>query len=242
MKKINTKGSKKINAVIFAAVATMVMGMCVGCGSNAKVEENAAATETQEAKADENASVTESQETKAEDAVPADENVVSEETTEAVEATADESATDAEELENPGAFDTDSWSISYDTESWYGFMEEDGTVVINNLNAVAGSSYIEITEADFKTVDEAVAMLEETKGKKLTAPEKIEIGETECFITYDEDGVYGTGLYIFDFYRIYEHNGKVIIVDESITHDDDDSRAEALSYEFDDVVNTLVLK
>lgn len=149
---------------------------------------------------------------------------------------------ETEEVENPGAFDTDSWSISYDTEKWYGF-EDNGSVVINNLNAVAGSSYIEITEADVATVDEAVAMLQDAKGKKLTTPEKAEVSGTECYVVYDEPtDSDGEGVAIFDFYLIFENNGKVIIINESITQDSDESRAEALSYEFDDVVHTFVLK
>ena len=150
--------------------------------------------------------------------------------------------TDDELAENPGVFDTDSWSISYDTEKWYGSMGGDGSVIINNLNAVAGTSLIEITEADVATVDEACAMLVDAKGKALTAPEKLEMNGNECYVVYDEAGNTAEGVYIFDFYLMYEHNGKVIIVDESITHDDDNERAELLSYEFDDVVQTLTLK
>lgn len=151
-------------------------------------------------------------------------------------------AVENEVSENPGSFDTSSWSISYDTEKWYGF-EDNGCVIINNLNAVAGSSYIEIKEVEVPTVDEAVAMIQDTSGKKLTNPEKTEMNGSECYVTYDEPiESYEGGVAIFDFYLIFEHNGKVIIINESITQDPDESRAEALSYEFDEVIRTFVLK
>lgn len=149
---------------------------------------------------------------------------------------------DDEEMDNPGSFETDSWSISYDTDKWFGYASDDGSVIINNLNAVAGSSYIEIFEADSATANDAITMLENTRGKALVDPEKVEMNGKECYITYDEVGYAGEGVYIADFYIIHEHDGKVIIIDESITHDEDGARAEALSYEFDDVVNTFAIK
>lgn len=291
MKKVNTRVSKRMVAVMVAAVATM--SLCVGCGNSAKVEDAAPSNEVQEAAAVESTAVADNElvtyEFETFDNVkvvldasniivqepsddPENSDLISAEAagniiapgrdfvyledasnyyvadisrnlvTVATKGDAQGAADDAALDENPGAFETDSWSISYDTEKWYGFMDENGTTIINNLNAVAGSSYIEISEADVATASDAVAMLEETKGKKLTAPEKAEMAGNECYVAYDAEGNTGEGVYIFDFYIIYEHNGKVIIVDESITHDDDASRAEALSYEFDDVVNTMVLK
>lgn len=295
------KMKKRITKIMTTvAVATMVMGVCAGCGNDTKIEDTAATETVQEVTADESTDaanaelVTYEFETYNFESVVLDENSIitqepsddpqnSELISEAAinnviapgrdfvyladdayyyvadisrnlitvadkskaQVTVNEEAAadaDTEELDNPGAFDTDSWSISYDTEKWYGYMLDDGSVIINNLNAVAGTSLIEITEADLATVDEAVTMLEEKTGKKLTAPEKLEKDGTECYVTYDAEEYTGEGVYIFDFFLIYEHNGKVIIVDESITHDDDNERAEALSYEFDDVINTLVLK
>ena len=46
-----------------------------------------------------------------------------------------------EELpENPGFFETDLWSITYDTENWYGYVDEDGNTIINYLGECAGTS------------------------------------------------------------------------------------------------------
>lgn len=143
---------------------------------------------------------------------------------------------------DPGEFTTELWSISYDPEKWHGY-EDEGSVIINNLDAVAGSSYIEITELDAKTVEDAVAKLQDTKGKKLTAPEKAEVSGTECYVVYDEPTDSDEeGVTIFDYYLIFEKDGNIIVINESITQDPDEARAEALSYEFDDVIKTFALK
>lgn len=143
--------------------------------------------------------------------------------------------------ENPGSFDTDLWSITYDTDKWYGYINDEGNTVINYLGECAGTSLIEITEVDVATAKEAVAILEEKKGKELTVVDALE-GEAYTCNAYAADEVYESGLYIADFYTIYEHNGKVIIVEEFVTHDDDDARAEALANEFLEVKEALVLK
>ena len=155
----------------------------------------------------------------------------------------DSIAADDEELaENPGFFDTDSWSITYDPNKFYGYIDDDGKTIINYIGECAGTSLIEIQEVDIATAQEAVAMLEEKKGKELTVIDDIQKGDEYSCSAYAADEVYESGLYIADFYTIYEHNGKVIIIDEMVTHDDDDSRAEALAEEFVGVKNTLVLK
>lgn len=154
---------------------------------------------------------------------------------------ADKNKVETSEVD-PGEFTTELWSISYDPEKWHGY-EEDGNVIINNLGAVAGSSYIEITELDAKTVEDAVAKLQDTKGKKLTAPEKAEVSGTECYVVYDEPSDSDEeGVTIFDYYLIFEKDGNIIVINESITQDPDEARAEALSYEFDDVIKTFALK
>lgn len=157
---------------------------------------------------------------------------------------ADVEASEAETAdENPGSFDMASWSISYDTDKWFGYIDDNGSVIINYLGEAAGTSYLEITEVDLATADEAFKMLEEKKGKELTV---IDIPASETgvsgWMAYADDEIYEQGLYIADFYTVYEHNGKVIILDEAITHDDDDARAEALAEEFVAVKNNLVLK
>ena len=149
---------------------------------------------------------------------------------------------DDEELaDNPGFFETDSWSITYDTDEWYGYVDDEGNTVINYLGECVGTSLIEISEVDVATAKEAVAMLEDKKGKELTVIDALEGEEYTCN-AYAADEVYESGLYLADFYTIYEHNGKVIIVDEVVTHDDDDARAEALADIFVGVKNALVLK
>ncbi|MCQ2082160.1 MAG: hypothetical protein MJZ11_10920 [Lachnospiraceae bacterium] len=153
-----------------------------------------------------------------------------------VEASCDESLD-----ENPGFFETDSWSITYDTNMWYGYVNDEGNTIINYLGECAGTSLIEIAEVDVATAKEAIAMLEEKKGKELTVIDADEGAKYTCN-AYAADEVYESGLYIADFYTIYEHNGKVIILDEMVTHDDDDSRAEALANTFLEVKNALVLK
>lgn len=150
-------------------------------------------------------------------------------------------ADDEELADNPGFFETDSWSITYDTDEWYGYVDDEGNTVINYLGECVGTSLIEISEADVATAKEAVAMLEEKKGKELTVIDALEGEEYTCN-AYAADEVYESGLYLADFYTIYEHNGKVIIVDEVVTHDDDDARAEALADIFVGVKNALVLK
>ena len=144
--------------------------------------------------------------------------------------------------ENPGFFETDLWSISYDTDKWYGYVSDEGTVIINYLGECAGTSLLEISEVDVATASEAVAMLEEKKGKELTVNDDIQLGDEYYCLAYAADEVYETGVYIADFYSIYEHNGKVIILDEVITHDDDDARAEALGEIFAELKGALVLK
>lgn len=221
MKKISKKTSGRIAAVILAVVAAFTV---MGCS----VEKTVTVTETH----------TESEDTavveEVSEDIATDENVASE------SETADD--VDEELGENPGSFDMGSWSISYDTEKWYGYIDYDGYVVINNLGAVAGSSYLEIKEVDIATAAEAVAMLEEKKGKELIVSDDIQLRDEYSCFAYAEDEVYTSGLYLADFYTIYEHNGKVIIVDEVITHDDDDARAEALAEEFVEVKNTIEFK
>ena len=152
-----------------------------------------------------------------------------------------EVSNDEELAENPGFFETDSWSISYDPDSWYGYVNEEGNTIINYTGECAGTSLIEISELDVATAKEAVAILAEKKGKELTVSDGFEGVDYTCF-AYAADEVYESGLYIADFYTLYEHNGKVIVVDEAITHDDDDARAEALGEVFAGVKNALVLK
>ena len=152
-----------------------------------------------------------------------------------------EASNDEELAENPGFFETDSWSISYDTDSWYGYVNDEGNTIINYTGECAGTSLIEISELDVATAKEAVAILAEKKGKELTVSDGFEGVDYTCF-AYAADEVYESGLYIADFYTLYEHNGKVIVLDEAITHDDDDARAEALGEVFAGVKNALVLK
>lgn len=152
-------------------------------------------------------------------------------------------AADAEATsENSGLFETDTWSITYDTDKWYGYVGDEGNIIINYLGEAAGTSYIEITELDVTTAGEALAILEEKKGKELTVIDDIQTSEEYYCFAYAADEVYESGLYIADSYNIYEHNGKVIVLDEAITHDDDEGRAEALAEEFMEVKNTLILK
>ncbi|MDO4188336.1 MAG: hypothetical protein Q4D29_05035 [Lachnospiraceae bacterium] len=152
-----------------------------------------------------------------------------------------ETSNDEELAENPGFFETDSWSISYDTDSWYGYVNDEGNTIINYTGECAGTSLIEISELDVPTAKEAVAILAEKKGKELTVSDGFEGVDYTCF-AYAADEVYESGLYIADFYTLYEHNGKVIVLDEAITHDDDDARAEALGEVFACVKNALELK
>ena len=152
-----------------------------------------------------------------------------------------ESSNDEEFAENPGFFETDLWSITYDTDNWYGYVNEEGNTVINYTGECAGTSLIEISELDVPTAKEAVAILAEKKGKELTVSDGFEGVDYTCF-AYAADEVYESGLYIADFYTLYEHNGKVIVLDEAITHDDDDARAEALGEIFAGVKSALVLK
>ena len=152
-----------------------------------------------------------------------------------------ESSNDEELAENPGFFETDLWSITYDTDNCYGYVNEEGNTVINYTGECAGTSLIEISELDVATAKEAVAILAEKKGKELTVSDGFEGVDYTCF-AYAADEVYESGLYIADFYTLYEHNGKVIVLDEAITHDDDDARAEALGEVFAGVKSALVLK
>ena len=152
-----------------------------------------------------------------------------------------EASNDEELAENPGFFETDSWSITYDTDDWYGYVNEEGNTIINYLGECAGTSLIEISEIDVPTAKEAIAILSEKKGKELTVIDALE-GEKCTCSAYAADEVYESGLYIADFYTLYEHNGKVIVLDEAITHVDDDARAEALGEVFAGVKNALVLK
>ena len=152
-----------------------------------------------------------------------------------------EASNDEELAENPGFFETDLWSITYDTDDWYGYVNEEGNTIINYQGECAGTSLIEISELDAATAKEAVAILAEKKGKELTVSDGFEGVDYTCF-AYAADEVYESGLYIADFYTLYEHNGKVIVIDEAITHDDDDARAEALGEVFAELKNALVLK
>ena len=228
MKRIGKKTTKRVAAIILAAVAACSV---MGC----TVEKTVTTTETH-TDADGNTVTTTTTQT-------TDNNgTVTNETTETTETAEAETEPVEEELpENPGFFDTDSWSITYDTEDWYGYVDEEGNTIINYLGECAGTSLIEISELDVATAKEAVAILAEKKGKELTVSDGFEGVDYTCF-AYAADEVYETGLYIADFYTLYEHNGKVIVVDEMVTHDDDDARAEALGEVFAGVKNALVLK
>lgn len=149
---------------------------------------------------------------------------------------------DDELPENPGSFETDEWSISYDTDEWYGYVNDEGNTIINYLGECAGTSLIEITDLDVATAGEAVKILEEKTGRKLTIVDAEDGADYTCMayeagIEYEKDK-----LYIDDFFTIYEHDGKVIVIDENITHDFDDDRAEALAEKFLEVKNALVIK
>lgn len=290
MKKIINTKSKKKAAVMAVAAATLVMGMCSGCGDNKTAE---VAVPTEEAKepiteTEKTELVTYEFETYDNVKVVIDENsIIAQETSEDPEysdlvpeaargniiapgrdfvyleddnnyyvadlsrhliTVADKSklvadvANDEEVSENPGFFENDLWSITYDTDKWYGYVNEDGNTVINYLGECAGTSLIEISEVDVATAGEAIAMLEEKIGEKLTV-EDIQTGEEYCCTAYVPNKVYESEkLYIDDFYVIYEHNGKVIVWDEFTTHDFDESRAEALADEFLETRQALVLK
>ena len=91
--------------------------------------------------------------------------------------------------ENPGFFETDSWSITYDTDSWYGYVNDEGNTIINYTGECAGTSLIEISELDVATAKEAVAILAEKKGKELTVSDGFEGVDYTCF-AYAADEVY----------------------------------------------------
>lgn len=145
-------------------------------------------------------------------------------------------------IDNPGFFESDNWSIYYDPENWYGAWNDEKHLFINNLNAKAGSSFVELFELDCPTVTEAVEKLVLDKGKNLTEPVESSMNGMPCFTVFDAQTPTGVAVYLFDYYLLFEHNGKVIVVDECITHDDNEPRAEELSNEFDVILNTLVLK
>lgn len=144
--------------------------------------------------------------------------------------------------ENPGSFETADYSVSYDTEKWYGRMDENNVAVINCLVAEAGTSYIEISKSDFATAKEAIDDIAATKGQDLTEPSQLEKNGCNMYITWNNIPQDAEGPVIDDFYLVYEKDGKVIVVDECITRDSDSGRAEELSYVFDDVVATIQVK
>lgn len=222
MNKINAKAAKKIATIVLATVAAFSV---MGCS----VEKTVTKTETY---------------------TDADGNTVTATTTQTLDkngkvknGTAEITVEPAEAVDdNPGFFDNDLWSISYNPDEWYGYVDDNGSVIINYLGEAAGSSYMEIKEYDGITASEVIEILEGIKGKKLTVIDNMGMsGEYTC-MAYADDEVYTSGLYLADFYTIYEHNGKVIVIDEVTTHDDDDSRAEALAEKFVEVKNTLSLK
>jgi len=144
--------------------------------------------------------------------------------------------------ENPGAFETDDYSVSYDTEKWYGTMGDNSVAVINCLEAVAGSSYIEIYKSDFATATDTIANIAETEGQDLTEPSQFEMNGYTTYSTWNNIPLDAEGPVIDDFYLVFENDGKVIVARESITRDSDSGRAEELSYLFDDVVATIKIK
>jgi len=144
--------------------------------------------------------------------------------------------------ENPGAFETEDFSVSYDTEKWYGTVDENSVVFLNCLEAVAGTSYIEISKSDFATPEEAIANIAETKGQDLVEANQFEYNGYNTYSTWNNIPRDTEGPVLDDFYLVFEKDGKVIVVDECITRDSDSSRAEELSYVFEDVVKTLEIK
>jgi len=144
--------------------------------------------------------------------------------------------------ENPGAFETDDYSVSYDPEKWYGYMGEENNVIINCLVAEAGSSYIEIYKSEFSTATEAIANIAETKGQDLTEPSQFTMNGYDTYSTWNNIPLDAEGPVVDDFYLVFEKDGKVIVVDECITRDSDSGRAEELSYVFDDVIATIQVK
>lgn len=145
-------------------------------------------------------------------------------------------------IENPGYFESDNWSISYDPANWYGTMDEEKHLFVTNFNTKAGSSFIELYELDCETVAEAVDQLVADKRKNLTEPVESVVNGMPCYTVFDAETPEGATVYLFDYYLLFEHNGKVIVVDECITHDGNEPNSGELSNEFDVVVNTLVLK
>lgn len=215
----------KSGCLLVTVMCTM-FALCA-CGSKAEKD---AALEVNAPVAVEEADVPEVVEDTAE--LEAAEKVVPVEETAAVE----------ELPENPGSFETADYSVSYDTEKWYGRIDENSVATINCLVAEAGTSYIEISKSDFATAKEAIDDIAKTKGQNLTEPSQIEKNGCNIYVTWNDIPRDTEGPVLDDFYLVFEKDGKVIVVDECITRDSDDSRAEELSYVFDDVVDTIQVK
>jgi len=156
--------------------------------------------------------------------------------------TVEETVATEDLVENPGSFETADYSVSYDTEKWYGRIDENNVAVINCLVAEAGTSYIEISKSDFATAKEAIDDIAESKGQNLTEPSQLEKNGCNTYVTWNDIPQDIEGPVIDDFYLVFEKDGKVIVVDECITRDSDNGRAEELSYVFDDVVATIQVK
>lgn len=156
--------------------------------------------------------------------------------------TTDETVAEEVLAENPGSFETADYSVSYDTEKWYGRIDENNVAIINCLVAEAGTSYIEIYKSDFVTAKEAIDDIAATKGQNLTEPSQFEKNGCNTYMTWNDIPQDTEGPVIDDFYLVFEKDGKVIVVDECITRDSDNGRAEELSYVFDDVIATIQVK
>lgn len=144
--------------------------------------------------------------------------------------------------ENPGAFETEDFSVSYDNEKWYGKVDENSVVFLNCLEAVAGTSYIEISKSEFATPKEAIENIAKTKGQDLAEATQFEMNGYNTYSTWNNIPQDAEGPVLDDFYLVFEKDGKVIVVDECITRDSDSGRAEELSYVFSDVIETIKIK
>ncbi|GEM_PF-5271259 len=146
--------------------------------------------------------------------------------------------------ENPGAFDTDKFSVSYDTDKFYGYVadEEAGTVILNYTGECAGTTLMQISPSDCASAEEALAEVAKTTGFELADTNSVEVNG--CDVTYTWHVIpNGTdGVIVDDFYKVYVKGDNVVLIDIMTTRDSDDSRAEEISYLFDDISNTIELK
>ena len=167
----------------------------------------------------------------------------------AVKETADTAQTDPADqavvdVATPGTLEGEDYTVTYDPTLFYAYTYQDDpeTGYVNYQGDCAGTCIIIFEKSSAADVDAALAEIENTEALKNISDYDFNgyAGKTAC-----NDAPAGTGAdnpIIDNVYTVFEANGSVYVITQSVTRDPDDDRAMEMADRFLDVINTFTLK